>query len=65
MLLDRIAGEDTDPIDLLPIVVLFTLVWSVHRLQKQIAEVLKEIVATKERVNLKDEIREALRKPRD
>ena len=56
-LLDHIVGDDTDPIDLLPLVVLGFLVVAVHYLRSLVLKVLVEIGALRERIDVVKEIR--------
>ena len=55
--LDKFVGDDTDPIDLLPLAVLGFLVASVRYLRSLILEVLKELGALRERIDILQEIR--------
>ena len=56
-LLDHIVGDDTDPIDLLPLLVLGFLVVAVHYLRSLVLKVLVEIGALRERIDVVKEIR--------
>lgn len=55
--LEHFLGDDTDPIDLLPLLVLGFLVAGVRYLRNLMLKVLEEMGALKERVNIIEEIR--------
>ena len=56
--LEHFIGDDTDPIDLLPLVVLGFLVVAVKYLRSLVLKVLIEIGALRAELNLLDKIRE-------
>ena len=57
---EHFVGEDTDPIDLLPLVVLACLLWSVRHLRAHVLEVRKELSAVKEHIGLSKQIQELI-----
>ena len=54
--LERFMGDDTDPIDLLPLVVLAFLLVGVNHLRALLLKVLLELGALRERITIKGEI---------
>ena len=56
--LDHFVGEDTDPIDLLPLIVLACLVVGVRHIRSLILTVLKEIGELKAHIDLFKQIQE-------
>lgn len=56
-ILDHFVGDDTDPIDMLPLVVLVFVAFSVRHLRALLLRVLSEVGSTKERIDIMNEIR--------
>ena len=56
--IDHFVGDDTDPIDLLPLVVLGFLAIAVHYLRSLVLRVLVEIGALRERIDIEKHLRE-------
>ena len=56
-LIDRFVGDDTDPIDLLPLVVLGFLVVGMRYLRSLMLTVLTEIGSLRERIDISEQIR--------
>ena len=56
-LLDHFVGDDTDPIDLLPLLVLGFLVYGVRHLRVLILQVFQELGALRERIDILQELR--------
>lgn len=55
--LDHFVGDDTDPIDLLPLVVLGFMAVGMRYLRSLMLRVLGEIGALRERIDIAEEIR--------
>lgn len=55
--LEHFVGDDTDPIDLLPLLVLGFLVAGVRYLRNLMLKVLEEMGALRERIDIIEEIR--------
>ena len=55
--LDHFVGQDTDPIDLLPLLVLGFVVIGMRHLRSLLLRVLTEVGALRERINIAEEIR--------
>ena len=62
-LVARFIGDDTDPIDLLPLVVLGFLLVSVRYLRAMMLRMLTEIGALRERIDIMQELRHIRRVP--
>ena len=58
--LNRFVGDDTDPIDLLPLVVLAFLAFAVRHLRSILLEVLREVRALRQRVDITQDVRGAI-----
>ena len=60
--MEHVIGDDTDLVDLLPLVVLAFVFTGVRYLRSMMLELLKEIAALRVEVNLKGDIRELIDK---
>ena len=58
--LNRFVGNDTDPIDLLPLVVLAFLVVGVRHLRSLLLEVMREVRALRQRTDITQDVRSAI-----
>ena len=63
--IEHFIGDDTDPIDLLPLVVLGFMAVGMRYLRSLMLRMLGEIGALRERITIRDEIRAIRRELRD